>query len=85
MKLLRRNDDVQSWRLHHECDWCRSELEIEASDLVLEAGRSPGYYNYSYTCPACNLRRLLSVTKIPNAVEKHIIQNHSGSLVKSSE
>jgi hypothetical protein len=57
MKVLKLGSDIKSWQYIIICNYCKSEIEINADDLRYsgEIGdwHDAGWETYSCSCPAC--------------------------------
>lgn len=73
MKLIKAGFDVKSWRYQITCDYCKSELEVEASDLQYagDAGdwHDAGWESYTCYCSECNNNLTIPLAKVPALVK----------------
>ena len=73
MKILKLGDDVDAWKEHITCHYCKSEIEVKAKDLKYagEAGdwHDSGWETYSFNCPACGASLCILPGKVPPLVK----------------
>lgn len=72
MKILKPGRDIKTWRKITNCTNCLAQLEIEASDLVLEAidPREPPCLQF--TCGYCEFHCFLTCTSVPDYVRHEV-------------
>ncbi len=69
MKVLKSGFDVNAWKHQFQCYWCKSELEICASDLEYSGERGnwaeSGWERYEVQCPLCSTTNTIENELIP--------------------
>lgn len=72
MKILKYSIDPKAWNLAITCDWCKSQIEINADDLSHEGERGdyvdPGWDKY--TCD-CGHEIQVDEKKLPNIIQSY--------------
>lgn len=76
MKVLKYSIDPKDWKLALTCDWCDSQIEVNADDIFHEGERGnyaeAGWDRYTCNCGACGVEIEISEKKLPNIIQSYV-------------
>jgi hypothetical protein len=76
MKILKHDIDAKSWKYEITCYYCKTQLEVVASDVSYSGERGDwhdsGWEKYTIFCPECGTPSDIPPDKIHNLVAAKI-------------